>query len=108
MWVIFLLTILFLIDKVLGAHMAFLYLRGGHPKVWQFVTATYFHSNWTHLSNNLFSFYVFGKVVEQEMGILALLIFFNISATGRCRWWLLCCSRYSSKARTLTCAVVLI
>lgn len=64
MWLVFALVVLFCIDSIAGINLTWLYLKGNNPKFWQFFTATYFHTGWAHLSNNLFSLYVFGKVVE--------------------------------------------
>ncbi|XP_019098412.1 PREDICTED: rhomboid-like protein 11, chloroplastic, partial [Camelina sativa] len=45
-----------------------LYLYSDFPVWYQFVTAAFCHANWNHLSSNLFFLYIFGKIVEEEIG----------------------------------------
>ncbi|XP_020245633.1 rhomboid-like protein 11, chloroplastic isoform X2 [Asparagus officinalis] len=46
-----------------------LYLYHSWPSWYQFVTATFCHANWNHLSSNLFFLYIFGKLVEEEEAV---------------------------------------
>ncbi|KAG6542364.1 hypothetical protein Mapa_016193 [Marchantia paleacea] len=57
-----------------------LYLHHSDPKWYQFVTATFCHINWTHLSSNLFFLYIFGKLIEEEEGGFA--VWFSYLVTG--------------------------
>lgn len=59
-----------------------LYLYHGHPEWYQFVTATFCHANWEHLSSNLFFLYIFGKLVEEEEGSLGLWISYILTGAG--------------------------
>ncbi len=45
-----------------------LYLHHRAPHWWQFVTSTFCHGSWDHLSGNLFFLLIFGKSVEEEEG----------------------------------------
>ena len=42
--------------------MALLPLNHWAPRWWQFVTATFVHANWEHLSSNAFSLLIFGRI----------------------------------------------
>lgn len=43
-----------------------LYLHNAAPKWWQFITCSFCHASFDHLSGNLFMLLVFGKSVESE------------------------------------------
>ncbi|KAL2643975.1 hypothetical protein R1flu_011562 [Riccia fluitans] len=59
-----------------------LYLHHQDPRWYQFVTATFCHINWTHLSSNLFFLYIFGKLIEEEEGGLAVWLSYLITGVG--------------------------
>ncbi|KAF8393375.1 hypothetical protein HHK36_021618 [Tetracentron sinense] len=59
-----------------------LYLYHNWPAWYQFVTATFCHANWHHLSSNLFFLYIFGKLVEEEEGNFALWISYILTGAG--------------------------
>ncbi|XP_057957954.1 rhomboid-like protein 11, chloroplastic isoform X2 [Malania oleifera] len=59
-----------------------LYLYHNWPAWYQFVTATFCHANWNHLSSNLFFLYIFGKLVEEEEGNFALWISYILTGAG--------------------------
>ncbi|BBN02641.1 hypothetical protein MPTK1_2g16890 [Marchantia polymorpha subsp. ruderalis] len=59
-----------------------LYLHHSDPKWYQFVTATFCHINWTHLSSNLFFLYIFGKLIEEEEGGFAVWLSYLITGVG--------------------------
>ncbi|ONK80240.1 uncharacterized protein A4U43_C01F15450 [Asparagus officinalis] len=59
-----------------------LYLYHSWPSWYQFVTATFCHANWNHLSSNLFFLYIFGKLVEEEEGNFALWISYILTGAG--------------------------
>lgn len=59
-----------------------LYLYHNWPTWYQFVTATFCHANWNHLSSNLFFLYIFGKLVEEEEGNFALWLSYVLTGAG--------------------------
>ncbi|RDX99449.1 Rhomboid-like protein 11, chloroplastic [Mucuna pruriens] len=59
-----------------------LYLYHNWPAWYQFVTATFCHANWKHLSSNLFFLYIFGKLVEEEEGNFALWFSYILTGVG--------------------------
>ncbi|XP_042036514.1 rhomboid-like protein 11, chloroplastic [Salvia splendens] len=59
-----------------------LYLYHNNPAWYQFITSTFCHFNWSHLSSNLFFLYIFGKLVEEEEGNFALWISYILTGAG--------------------------
>ncbi|KAM0880201.1 hypothetical protein ACQ4PT_033741 [Festuca glaucescens] len=59
-----------------------LYLYHAYPSWYQFVTSTFCHANWNHLSSNLFFVYIFGKLVEEEEGNFALWMSYILTGAG--------------------------
>ncbi|KAK6236853.1 Peptidase S54 [Theobroma cacao] len=59
-----------------------LYLYHKWPAWYQFLTSTFCHANWKHLSSNLFFLYIFGKLVEEEEGNFALWISYIFTGAG--------------------------
>ncbi|XP_038696177.1 rhomboid-like protein 11, chloroplastic isoform X2 [Tripterygium wilfordii] len=59
-----------------------LYLYHNRPTWYQFVTATFCHASWNHLSSNLFFLYIFGKLVEEEEGNFALWLSYIFTGAG--------------------------
>ncbi|XP_031376872.1 rhomboid-like protein 11, chloroplastic isoform X1 [Punica granatum] len=59
-----------------------LYLYHNWPAWYQFLTATFCHADWNHLSSNLFFLYIFGKLVEEEEGNFALWFCYIITGAG--------------------------
>ncbi|CAL8996578.1 unnamed protein product [Prunus brigantina] len=59
-----------------------LYLYHNWPTWYQFLTATFCHANWNHLSSNLFFLYIFGKLVEEEEGNFALWLCYILTGVG--------------------------
>ncbi|XVF35482.1 hypothetical protein REPUB_Repub18cG0149500 [Reevesia pubescens] len=59
-----------------------LYLYHNWPAWYQFVTSTFCHANWKHLSSNLFFLYIFGKLVEEEEGNFALWLSYIFTGAG--------------------------
>ncbi|KAJ1262179.1 hypothetical protein BS78_09G088000 [Paspalum vaginatum] len=59
-----------------------LYLYHAFPTWYQFVTSTFCHANWNHLSSNLFFVYIFGKLVEEEEGSFALWMSYILTGAG--------------------------
>ncbi|KAL4426803.1 hypothetical protein ABPG77_006589 [Micractinium sp. CCAP 211/92] len=62
--------------------LAALTLDHWRPQWWQFVTATFMHANWQHLSSNAFSLLVFGRMVEEEEGALGLWLTYLLAGVG--------------------------
>eukprot|EP00288_Rhodomonas_lens_P013550 CAMPEP_0177696604 /NCGR_PEP_ID=MMETSP0484_2-20121128/4066_1 /TAXON_ID=354590 /ORGANISM="Rhodomonas lens, Strain RHODO" /LENGTH=200 /DNA_ID=CAMNT_0019207581 /DNA_START=360 /DNA_END=962 /DNA_ORIENTATION=- len=67
-------VVIFLVDKLSPFNLMGLYLDHRHPALHQFVTSTLCHANPAHLSGNLFPLLVFGKLVEEELGAIGLLL----------------------------------
>ncbi|KAL1552433.1 Rhomboid-like protein 11, chloroplastic [Salvia divinorum] len=59
-----------------------LYLYHNQPSWYQFITSTFCHFNWSHLSSNLFFLYIFGKLVEEEEGNFALWLSYILTGAG--------------------------
>ncbi|XP_051151638.1 rhomboid-like protein 11, chloroplastic isoform X2 [Andrographis paniculata] len=59
-----------------------LYLYHNRPAWYQFITATFCHFSWNHLSSNLFFLYIFGKLVEEEEGNFALWLSYILTGAG--------------------------
>ncbi|KAK4786923.1 hypothetical protein SAY86_010756 [Trapa natans] len=59
-----------------------MYLYHNWPAWYQFITATFCHADWNHLSSNLFFLYIFGKLVEEEEGNFALWFSYIITGAG--------------------------
>nr|GEW51518.1 rhomboid-like protein 11, chloroplastic [Tanacetum cinerariifolium] len=59
-----------------------LYLYHNFPVWYQFVTSTFCHANWNHLSSNLFFLYIFGKLVEEEEGGFGLWLSYILTGAG--------------------------
>ncbi|MEO0852854.1 MAG: rhomboid family intramembrane serine protease [Cyanobacteria bacterium J06648_11] len=73
---------LFVIDKWLSLPLEWLYLDHANPQWYQFATSTVLHANWAHLSGNLFFLYIFGKLIEEEEGILGVVGTYLITGVG--------------------------
>ncbi|KAK2661176.1 hypothetical protein Ddye_007709 [Dipteronia dyeriana] len=59
-----------------------MYLYHNWPAWYQFVTATFCHASWKHLSSNLFFLYIFGKLVEEEEGSFGLWLSYIFTGAG--------------------------
>ncbi|XP_010254105.1 PREDICTED: rhomboid-like protein 11, chloroplastic [Nelumbo nucifera] len=59
-----------------------LYFYHNRPEWYQFVTSTFCHANWNHLSSNLFFLYIFGKLIEEEEGNFALWVSYILTGAG--------------------------
>eukprot|EP00850_Spirogloea_muscicola_P018412 SM000168S02611 [mRNA] locus=s168:147428:150044:- [translate_table: standard] len=74
---------LFLGDHILKIPaLRLLYLYHNNPRWYQFITATFCHMDWKHLSSNLFFIYVFGKLVEEEEGSFGVLASYLMTGVG--------------------------
>jgi membrane associated rhomboid family serine protease len=75
--------ILFVLDEFLQIGlMRNLYLNHAQPQWYQFVTSMFCHANWAHISGNLFFLYIFGKLVEEEEGLIGVLGSYLICGLG--------------------------
>ncbi|XP_078428988.1 rhomboid-related intramembrane serine protease family protein [Wolffia australiana] len=82
-WILLLNLALFLADHLLQIQQVkSLYLYHRWPVWYQFISATFCHADWNHLSSNLFFLYIFGKLVEEEEGSLGLWISYIITGVG--------------------------
>ncbi|CAL9105845.1 unnamed protein product [Musa textilis] len=82
-WILLLNLGIYVADHILRfQEIKSLYLYHRCPVWYQFVTATFCHANWNHLSSNLFFLYIFGKLVEEEEGNFALWISYILAGAG--------------------------
>ncbi|RAL38023.1 hypothetical protein DM860_000717 [Cuscuta australis] len=82
-WILLINLGIYVADHIFQARgIRTLYLYHNHPAWYQFATATFCHFNWNHLSSNLFFLYIFGKLVEEEEGSLALWFSYLITGVG--------------------------
>ncbi|WOL08333.1 rhomboid-like protein 11, chloroplastic [Canna indica] len=82
-WILLLNLGIYVADHILQLReIKALYLYHSWPAWYQFVTATFCHANWNHLSSNLFFLYIFGKLVEEEEGNFALWISYILTGAG--------------------------
>ncbi|CAL9211657.1 rhomboid-like protein 11, chloroplastic isoform X1 [Musa acuminata AAA Group] len=82
-WILLLNLGIYVADHILRLQeIKSLYLYHICPVWYQFVTATFCHANWNHLSSNLFFLYIFGKLVEEEQGNFALWISYILAGAG--------------------------
>lgn len=82
-WIILLNIAVFVADHFFQVNgIKALYLFHNWPAWYQFVTATFCHANWKHLSSNLFFLYIFGKLVEEEEGNFALWLSYILTGVG--------------------------
>ncbi|KAJ7965989.1 Rhomboid-like protein [Quillaja saponaria] len=82
-WIILLNIGIYVADHLFQVHsIKGLYLYHNWPTWYQFLTATFCHANWKHLSSNLFFLYIFGKLVEEEEGNFALWLSYILTGVG--------------------------
>ncbi|TVU07152.1 hypothetical protein EJB05_32937 [Eragrostis curvula] len=82
-WILLLNFALYVADHVFQIwQIKALYLYHASPTWYQFVTSTFCHANWNHLSSNLFFVYIFGKLVEEEEGNFALWMSYILTGAG--------------------------
>ena len=62
--------------------MKMFYLNHVDPTWWQFVTCTFCHASWDHLSSNIFFLYIFGKLIEEEEGAFGVWCSYVATGTG--------------------------
>ncbi|XP_052210513.1 rhomboid-like protein 11, chloroplastic isoform X2 [Diospyros lotus] len=82
-WILLLNLGIYVVDHLFQVRgIKILYLYHNWPAWYQFVTATFCHANWNHLSSNLFFLYIFGKLVEEEEGNFALWLTYILTGAG--------------------------
>lgn len=65
--------IIFLLDHTLNWGIIDSFYLNHDDIIWyQLITSIFCHANWQHLSSNLFFLYLFGKLVEEEEGAIAI------------------------------------
>ncbi|KAL6781812.1 hypothetical protein ACKKBF_B09495 [Auxenochlorella protothecoides x Auxenochlorella symbiontica] len=64
--------------------LAALPLHHWAPQWWQFITATFCHASWDHLSGNAFSLLIFGRIVEDEEGGVGVWATYLLCGLGGC------------------------
>ncbi len=74
--------IMYSLDHFLKMDLRFLYLSHTNPHWYQFVTSTFCHLNWAHISGNLFFLYIFGKLIEEEEGTSGVILSYLICGIG--------------------------
>ncbi len=75
--------VIFIADHLLNlGFIRNLYLNFSSPAWYQFFTAMFCHANWAHLSGNLFFLYIFGKLVEEEEGVIGIVSSYLICGLG--------------------------
>lgn len=75
--------VVFIADHVLHIGLVQnLYLNLSSPAWYQFFTAMFCHANWAHISGNLFFLYIFGKLVEEEEGVIGVVGSYLICGLG--------------------------
>jgi membrane associated rhomboid family serine protease len=76
-------VVFYLLDHALGlGFMKRLYLPLDGASWYQYLTATFCHANWAHLSGNLFFLYLFGRLVEEEEGVSGVLTTYLVTGIG--------------------------
>ncbi|KAF3783868.1 Rhomboid-like protein 11 [Nymphaea thermarum] len=82
-WILLLNLGIYVVDHWFQVNtMKSLYLNHAWPQWYQFITATFCHADWNHLSSNLFFLYIFGKLVEEDEGSFALWISYLLTGAG--------------------------
>lgn len=70
-------------DHLLGLRfMQQLYLPLDGPSSYQYVTSMFCHGGWMHLSGNMFFLYLFGKLIEEQEGTVALVLSYLVCGLG--------------------------
>lgn len=75
--------LIFIVGNIPGiALTSTLALNHSNPAWYQFFTAMFSHASWAHLSGNLFFLYIFGRLVEEEEGLLGVVGSYLICGLG--------------------------
>lgn len=69
------------INVFLG-HLALYPVGSGAFHTWQLVTYMFLHANGTHLLFNMFGLWMFGRIVEYDMGSRRFLIYYMVCGVG--------------------------
>ncbi len=62
--------VIYILDHPLHLPLNSLYLNHANPAWYQFITSMFCHANWAHLSSNLFMLFIFGRLIEEDEGVL--------------------------------------
>ncbi|KAI3792702.1 hypothetical protein L2E82_06590 [Cichorium intybus] len=82
-WILLLNIGIFVADHIFQVReIKALYLYHNFPVWYQFVTSTFCHADWNHLSSNLFFLYIFGKLVEEEEGNFGVWLSYILTGAG--------------------------
>jgi len=73
-------AVIFVLDHFSPLFLQGLYLNHRNPVFYQFVTSALCHANVAHLSGNMFPLLIFGKLVEEELGAVGLLVCYILCA----------------------------
>lgn len=75
--------VFYVADHILGlGFMRSLYLPLDGPSWYQYITSMFCHGSWLHLSGNMFFLYLFGKLIEEEEGLVGVLVTYLVTGLG--------------------------
>ncbi|MCD8186971.1 MAG: rhomboid family intramembrane serine protease, partial [Rikenellaceae bacterium] len=63
-------------------HLALYYWESPHFGIWQYVTHMFLHGNFPHIFFNMFALWMFGRILEYDLGSKRFLIFYLLSGIG--------------------------
>ena len=66
------------LTSMLGLH----FVLAGDFAVWQLVTYLFLHSGFTHIFFNMFSLWMFGRIIEQVLGSKRFLVYYFVCGIG--------------------------
>ncbi len=66
------------LSSLLGLH----FVLASHFRLYQFVTYMFVHGNLGHLFFNMFALWMFGRIVEQVLGVRRFLVFYFVCGIG--------------------------
>ncbi|AFZ44789.1 Rhomboid family protein [Halothece sp. PCC 7418] len=75
--------IIFILDHTISLQFFDTFYLDHDDVAWyQLITSMFCHANWQHLSSNLFFLYLFGKLVEEEEGVMGIVGSYLICGLG--------------------------
>ena len=69
-------------DEILTRLFGLHFFMAPEFRLWQFVTYLFLHGSWSHVLFNMFSLWMFGRIIEQTMGQRQFLIYYLICGVG--------------------------
>jgi membrane associated rhomboid family serine protease len=73
----------YVLDHLLGlAFMRSLYLPLDGPSAYQYLTSLFCHASFLHLSGNLVFLYLFGKLIEEQEGLVGVVVSYLVCGLG--------------------------